>query len=97
MIEPRREVRWFARQMEAKLQKHDDRGGWDSCSADYLLRRIADERGELGRQLRKLARKIAKGGTVTRAEGAEVIAEAADVANFAMMIADNWRYFAEHD
>jgi len=96
MADPRQELRWFARRMEDELRANDHKGGWHSCGDGYLLRRIADERAELGRALRKLARKVARGGTVTQKEIQSVVAEAADVANFAMMIADNWKYFVDN-
>lgn len=104
---PRQEVMWFARKMEAELRKNDHKGGWESCHDGYLLRRIADERGELARKLRRLARKIRvrTGGAlseraglgVTKAEAKAIVSEAADIANFAMMIADNWKYFTERE
>ncbi len=71
-------VKWFAEQMEAKLQKHDDRGGWHQCEQGWLLVRLTDEAVELMEAIKKSDREA-------------VISEAADVANFAMMIADKAR------
>lgn len=75
----RKSVQWFARQMEAKLREKDYRNGWRSCHQSWLCKRITDERNELKRRL-------ADGSSPE-----EIIKEAADVANFAMMIADNAR------
>ena len=69
---PRPEVRAFALLMEAELAKHDDRDGWQDCSIEWLLKRLQEEIEELA---------VAP-GLQPRGE------EAADVANFAMMIAD---------
>ena len=75
----RPEVLAFACLMEAKLRRHDhDRGrkGWEDSDIMVLADRIDDERCEL---LRALQRDAAP----------DVIAgECADVANFALMVAD---------
>lgn len=71
-------VQRFAEQMEAKLRENDHKGscGWQSCSRGYLLRRLATEIREL--------RAVVKSGKAD-----QVAAEAADVANFCMMLAEN--------
>ena len=76
-IELRPEVQWFAEHMELALQANDHKGGWrhDSCSA--LLIRLREETDELKAALQK--------GYHLR----HIVQEAADVANFAMMVADN--------
>jgi NTP pyrophosphatase (non-canonical NTP hydrolase) len=74
----REPVRWFAEQMERKLAQHDDRPGWKGEDFEYLLIRLMGELGELCNL---------QPGT----ELQTVIDEAADVANFAMMISDNAR------
>lgn len=74
----RESVRWFAEQMERKLKLNDHKLGWKSCRMEYLTKRLGDECGELRR-------------AVVKNEDARVIDEAADVANFAMMIADKVR------
>ena len=78
MTAPRKTVQWFARQMEAKLRENDHKGGWDDCELGWLLRRLGQEVGELRRALKKEK---------------HVVREAADVANFAMMIADVWHEY----
>jgi hypothetical protein len=80
---PRPEVMAFARAMEAKLRKHDaKRGttGWKRDRAVALAQRLREEVDELD------------GAAEMFEEGEEpaenVLSEAADVGNFAMMIAD---------
>ena len=73
---PRRQVAWFAEQMEQQLALNDHKGGWDGCSTEWLLTRLLEEARELSI-------------TLTDDSSPErIFAEAADVANFAMMIAD---------
>ena len=72
----RPEVAAFAMLMEAELRKHDDRPGWKNERLTWLSDRLDDEFGELS-------------GAIEDQLGVEKISqEAADVANFAMMIAD---------
>ena len=71
-----RAVEWFAGEMETKLNKNEHKGGWESSSAAYLLRRLKQEVAELE-------------NACSFRGGEAVVSEAADVANFAMMIADN--------
>jgi len=73
----RREVEWFAGMMEKKLRANDHKGGWHNCKNDYLFKRIREEITELADAILY--------------EDGDVIDEAVDVANFAMMIADNFR------
>lgn len=83
----RKEVAWFAQEMEAKLRKNDHKGGWRGCRFSELFPRIMHERDEL-----LLAAAPLKLDTVeeivTRQDACDVIRECADIANFAMMIAD---------
>lgn len=72
----RPEVVAFADAMEARLRANDHKGGWQQCSVDWLLARLIQEAGELAEEV---VAEIAEQG---------VLYEAADVANFAMMIAD---------
>lgn len=85
----RPEVAWFAEQMELALRKNDHKGGWEHEDEKWLVKRIADERGELKRAIGRLHKSCARPEVDTEPLKARVIAEAADVANFAMMIADN--------
>lgn len=78
-------VRWFAEQMESKLREHDDRDGWYDCDWQWLLSRLRDEVQELQTVLACMS------GFGHDQYAKKVINEASDVANFAMMIADNTR------
>ena len=69
----RPEVLAFASVMESKLRANDHKAHWRECSLDYLLTRLEQEALELREAINC---------------GDGVIGEAADVANFAMMIAD---------
>ena len=64
-----------AERMEKRLQENDHKGGWLTCSLDYLLRRLREEVDELETSLSAYA-------------DSDPTEEAADVSNFAMMIAD---------
>ena len=72
----RQEVIAFADAMETKLRANDWKSHWSGCTKQYLSMRLTQEREELRRA-------IADG------DADQIIAEAADVANFAMMLADN--------
>lgn len=75
MIKPRSAVVRFAAEMERQLRENDHKGGWQGCNLWYLYERLLQEAGELGVVL-------------AGAREGNVDEEAADVANFAMMIAD---------
>ena len=81
---PRDEVAWFATVMEQKLRENEHKTGWSTDSLRALMRRLDQEANELERRL--------DGGS--GGSPAEIIREAADVANFAMMIADMARHVA---
>lgn len=74
----RREVRAFALLMEQKLRENDYKGGWGECELPWLLGRLRQEVDELGA--------VAQARPPMGPE--QVGREAADVGNFAMMIAD---------
>lgn len=61
--------------MEEKLRKNEHKGGWADCSWSYLQHRLDEE-------LRELDHAIVFGTPL------ETLLEAADVANFLMMIVD---------
>ncbi|MGE3624103.1 MAG: hypothetical protein AB7H77_09590 [Bdellovibrionales bacterium] len=73
----RPEVLAFAEEMEAKLRWHDNKGGWQNCSHADLLERLREETGEL------------QAAVDGKCAASIIVKECADVANFAMMIADN--------
>lgn len=72
----RPEVMAFARLMEAKLRANDHKGGWRYDSPGELFDRLREEVDELQDVL------------IGQADPAVVGDEAADVANFALMLAD---------
>ena len=77
----RRCVLRFAVEMERKLRANDHKGGWDDDEVEDLLARIPEETAELERALERYYSVHTQGPD-------EVVGEAADVANFAMMVAD---------
>ena len=70
LIDVREDVSTFARAMEAVLQKHDDRPGWENEAIGYLQNRLKEEWHELLRSQTVLDMKN----------------ELLDVTNFCMMI-----------
>ena len=70
-------VQGFAVEMERQLRENDHKGGWEGCDIDWLLRRLREETDELDEAIHRGHPKAA------------VWEEAADVANFALMVADN--------
>ncbi len=70
-------VKWFAEKMEDKLKANDHKTGWINDDWDELYDRLLEESKELYRECGKFTKDESK-----------IIGEAADVANFAMMIAD---------
>lgn len=73
----RPEVEAFAQAMERELRANDHKPGWGKDNPWDLQRRLLEEAKEL---------EDAWGNKFLT--GLEILAEAADVANFAMMIAD---------
>lgn len=82
----RHEVQWFAEQMELTLRKNDHKGGWGSMKNMQLYERLKEESAELEQTL--VATDVKRFNQI---RFNRVIREATDVANFAMMIADNAR------
>lgn len=87
---PRRVVRHFAGLMEKVLRDNDWKGGWkpgqagvDSNTIDFFREKLWEEYGEL----QDLLKALNHGEPV---DPKQIAREAADVANIAMMIADNY-------
>lgn len=74
-------IQAFGKLMEKQLRQNDHKGGWTDEADGYLLRRLQQEVNELVEAVKDRRTTIG--------------AEAADVANFCMMIADNWGYLRE--
>ena len=75
----RAELRWFVDQMEQVLRKNDWKGGWKDMSREEVLERLEEELDEL------------KTAVCRSKPTDEIIAEAVDIANFAMFLAYNER------
>jgi len=71
---------WFAEQMEAKLRENEHKGGWENESLSWLYTRMIEEAEEVKEEI--------KAAFEREVDYNKIIREAADVANFAMMIAD---------
>jgi hypothetical protein len=80
--ELRPEVLKFAQAMERQLRANDHKGTWKYDAPDRLCDRIKDELDELEHVLPGLP------FYSTTGTPDEILKEAADVANFAMMVAD---------
>ena len=74
-IRLRPEVRKFAEAMEQKLRQNDFKSPWCDCDVDWLYRKAKGELLELA-------------GSILE-KSSSVLNEAADCANYLMMIADN--------
>ena len=72
---PRRSLLSFSEYMEIKLRENDWKGGWEGKSTIWMFKHLLEEAGELAEAL-------------TEGSPEEIIREAADVGNFAMMIAE---------
>ena len=89
---PRKEVQWFAEQMEERLKANEYKGHWDSCDFHYLFMRLKQE----VREIETAYKKATKGGVQALSAASpralsKIVKECGDVGNFAMMIADNTR------
>jgi len=77
---PREQVQWFSKEMEKELLDNDHKGGWDKCDDGYLTWMLKSNLIKLSELIFQEPKDVQK-----------VIKEATDVANYAMMIADNLR------
>jgi hypothetical protein len=82
----RPEVEAFAQLMEAKLRENDHKGGWSHEEPAYLLERMQEEAEELDDAVEP--HRFYVPPTCSEGDKWRIGREAADVANFAMMIAD---------
>jgi len=99
-VKLRPEVQWFAEQMERRLRAKDaKRGGnsWKSSTSGPLLDAMLEETEKLkdiliSRLTEEIKRTGSRRGPVplnlSEQDRREVIRESADVANYAMMVAD---------
>ena len=82
-------LKWFWKKCRAKMAKPENqrKSSWRDMTLRQLMRRLKDETHELQLSLGDLKRYPKDEAGIRR----EVIAEATDVANFAMMIAGKAR------
>jgi hypothetical protein len=84
MIDLRPEVQAFAEAMELKLRQNDHKGGWKDSNFHYLDGKIHIELLEMERAFWCLL-----GDKENKEKLVALCLECADIANFAMMIADS--------
>lgn len=77
----KKSVSCFGVEMVKKLERNKHKGGWYGCTPEYLSRRLGTELKEL--------RSIMHDPYKTPETKNEIIKECADIANFAMMVAEN--------
>jgi len=83
----------FAKRMEDKLRENDHKTGWLNDSMWSLFKRILDEGHELSNVIMIYEAMKESEPDASKIEMLErIIDEAADVANFAMMVADLARH-----
>lgn len=82
----RPQIKWFAGKMESKLKKNDHKGGWEGEDVIWLLKRAEEELEEL-KEILDESEALAC-NVPNFVDKDKIISEAADVANFLMMIAD---------
>jgi len=75
-IPPRIQIQIFSKHMEALLRENDHKGGWEGSTYGYFLDHIEVHLIKLRQALE-------------RRDTHDIVHEAADLANYAMMIADN--------
>jgi Lar family restriction alleviation protein len=78
----------FANLMEATLKENDHKGGWEHMTNDAIMGRIIDEALELQTAITEI-RHMRHDAAEYREGCRKAAKEASDVANFAMMLADN--------
>jgi hypothetical protein len=83
MMNLRPEVKRFAEEMERQLQANEHKGGWEDCTICHLI-------VELRRNSYELERAALRVDAGLTSSTPSVVRRAANVANFAMMVADNW-------
>lgn len=83
-----RSLLWFADAMGSRLEENQHKGGWHDETFAYLLTRLRQETRELADELKK-ADAMTLSTVNGEASRGRIAQEAADVANFAYMIAVN--------
>jgi len=86
-VEIRPAIMRFAQLMERELRENDYKGGWEDMSDEELVFRTKEELMELERAMHTSCPYC--GDKMKHLDNDDVRSEAADVANFLMMIVDN--------
>lgn len=79
-------TRWFCGEMRKKLRENEHKRGWDDCSIHYLIGRLHQEIYELHNEI-----------FAQKKDSIKIVREAADVANFCMMIAEKFKHKPKED
>ena len=87
----REEVDWFSREMELKLRENDHKPGWDKMNYGRLMERLDEECKEAEEAIKNFLANLMMEEGAPGAAAEAAIQELADVANFAMMMADRIR------
>jgi len=91
-------VEWFAVQIEQEPDINSDKGSWGDIDLMWLFSKLGEEAGEVGGELNAYVHPRNGYNFEPYPGWAErVIRECADVANVAMMIADNVRNLLSTD
>ena len=97
----RKEIKSFSEDMERKLKENEHKEYWSKSNYAYLIRRLRQEVDELEEELSSFvigqAMPTDLSGSCSIEKYGEVVDECADVANFAMMIADNLKNKRDND
>ncbi|MFD3261884.1 hypothetical protein ACE3MQ_25110 [Paenibacillus lentus] len=88
--EQRPEVRWFADRMEAKLKENDYKRGWDHDRYSFFLKKIESRLHDLSSAVANVMCWNERDDLTSR-EVDRLIDSAANLANYAMMIANKAR------
>lgn len=80
----REPLKWFSEQMEQRLKANDHKGGWDRETFGYFCAKIHDT-----------VHKLTSKRFIKNPDLNLITKEAIDLANYAMMIADNTRHTLE--
>jgi len=85
-MRPRKSVMQFARAMEDKLRENDWKGGWSGSAVGWSGSAVGWLMSRVHQEISELQHAIDKGAPVE-----EIRREAADVGNFCMMVAEQYR------
>lgn len=87
-MEIRKEVQWFAEQMEKKLKENDHKKHWHSIKGGQLLESIRKKHHKCFYIFDDIGFQVSQSGKAKNESIDALIKECAGIANSAMMIAD---------